>query len=467
MPKRLLFYDLETSGLDKSFDQVLQFAAVVTDENLQELNRFEWWVKLNPDIWPSPAALAVSKITLSQLNKLGASEFQVISDIHELFNRPNTISLGYNTLRFDDEFLRFSFFRNLLEPYRHQYAEGCYRMDIYPMVVLAHVVRPKLLKFPYVDNKISMRLELLREANNIKVAGAAHNALSDVLATIEVAKLLRLDAEFWSWAAGFFVKEVDQQRIYDASEVVAASSLKVVSWVGGFFGAAHNFLATTCFLGKHQHYTNQTLWLRLDLEPLNDGLITQSKFILRKRLGEPPFALSGVSNKEASALIEANLKYLQHGGLMKWQRYWLPYKYPWIVHLDVDAAIYQQGFLDVAAWRSAWSWLQAVKSNSAKEIITLYKHKLLASQQQQAIRILGRNFPQKLSVLPIDFKQHWEHYLQEALFGAPKFNFCGGTRRSAAEFYQECTDNTLALTLQQRQELQQLYLTRQATGTLL
>lgn len=104
--KSYLFYDIETTGLNKSFDQVLQFAAIRTDERLMEKERHIIHVRLRPDVIPSPYALITHRIPFSDLLK-GESEYDAVFRIHALLNTPGTVSLGYNTLGFDDEFLRF------------------------------------------------------------------------------------------------------------------------------------------------------------------------------------------------------------------------------------------------------------------------------------------------------------------------------------------------------------------------
>ena len=124
-----LFYDIESTGLSKSFDQVLQFAAIRTDHRLKEIDRHDIKVKLRPDIIPSPLAILTNRIPISDLAN-GLCEYEATGRIHRLLNEPETISLGYNTLGFDDEFLRFSFHRNLLPPYTHQFRNGCRRMDL-------------------------------------------------------------------------------------------------------------------------------------------------------------------------------------------------------------------------------------------------------------------------------------------------------------------------------------------------
>lgn len=110
-----LFYDIETTGLNKAFDQVLQFSAIRTDSTFKEIDRKNIAVRLRPDVIPSPGALITHRIGLSEAQK-GLSEYTAARQIHRLLNTPGTISLGYNTMGFDDEFLRFSFHRNLLPP---------------------------------------------------------------------------------------------------------------------------------------------------------------------------------------------------------------------------------------------------------------------------------------------------------------------------------------------------------------
>ena len=145
MPKTYLFYDLETSGLSKCFDQVLQFAAIRTDLQFNELERHEIIIKLNPDVLPNPYATITHRIGIADCAN-GYTELEAMEKIHALLNTPGTISLGYNTLTFDDEFLRFSFYRSLLTPYTHQYANQCQRMDVYPMTVLYHLYKPEVLQ---------------------------------------------------------------------------------------------------------------------------------------------------------------------------------------------------------------------------------------------------------------------------------------------------------------------------------
>ena len=133
------FYDLETSGLNKAFDQVLQFAGKRMDLDLDhEIESHFFEANLTKDIIPSPKAILTHGIGIEH-NQSMLDEITVAGLIHRQLNQANTISLGYNTLGFDDEFLRFTFYRNLLSPYTHQYANGCRRMDVFPMAIFYYL----------------------------------------------------------------------------------------------------------------------------------------------------------------------------------------------------------------------------------------------------------------------------------------------------------------------------------------
>jgi exodeoxyribonuclease-1 len=161
-----LFYDIETTGLNKAFDQVLQFAAVRTDNQLNETDRHSIRIKLRPDVIPSPRAIITNRISMQELN-LGICEFEAIRQIHGLMNDPGTVSLGYNTLGFDDEFLRFSFYRNLLPPYTHQYRNGCRRMDLLPITIIYRLYKTGTLNWPQINGKLSLKLEHLSAINQL------------------------------------------------------------------------------------------------------------------------------------------------------------------------------------------------------------------------------------------------------------------------------------------------------------
>lgn len=115
------FYDFETTGLSPVFDQVVRGAFTNTSADLDVRSSLEIMLRLSPDVIPSPTALVVNRLPISSL-LLGDNEYSFMRKVHGIVNTPGTTTVGYNSLSFDDQFLRFGFWRNLLPTYTHQYA---------------------------------------------------------------------------------------------------------------------------------------------------------------------------------------------------------------------------------------------------------------------------------------------------------------------------------------------------------
>jgi exodeoxyribonuclease-1 len=294
MKKTYLFYDIETTGLNKAFDQVLQFAAIRTDRQLNEIERHKLTVKLRPDVIPSPGAMITNRQSIAELAS-GLSEFEAIRQIHELMNQPETISLGYNSLGFDDEFLRFSFHRNLLPPYTHQFQNGCRRMDLLPIAVMFWLYNRKVITWPQIQSKPSLKLEHIREANQL-AAGPAHDATVDVAATVELTRRFFKNQKMWNYLMGYFEKETDVHRIAEipAAFQSALGEHRKGLMVSSEYGPGQMYQIPVLSIGNSIPYSNQTLWLRLDLPELREtktGSIAESTWIVRKRYGEPGILL--------------------------------------------------------------------------------------------------------------------------------------------------------------------------------
>lgn len=411
MTKTYLFYDIETTGLNKCFDQILQFAAIRTDLELNELERCNILLKLNPDVIPSPQAILTHNISVEQTQK-GFCEYEAIKKIYQMLNQPETISLGYNNLSFDDEFLRFSFYRNLFKPYTHQYANGCGRMDIYPITIMYYLYKREALKWPELNGKTSLQLEQINIVNNL-VLGDAHDALIDVEITLELARHFIMYREMWNYLSSYFVKQTDLQRI---------EKLSLALIVDGIFGAEKNYQSIVMFLGWHNHYKNQTLWLQLDSSQLTTTTldsVAQTPYIFHKKAGENGLLLpyntkfSQYLSPERLALATENQKWLEKNPkiLAAITDYHKEYKYPIIPSLDIDAALYQNGFSSDYEQKLCEKFHSLSLKDKSNFISNFSNSKL----QMQTIRVLGRNYPE---YLPEKYTNNFKTYLKNIMDGS-------------------------------------------------
>lgn len=187
-----LWYDLETFGRDPRRSRIAQFAAIRTDENLEPIGRpLNWFCQPANDLLPSPIACLITGITPQQALAEGVTEAEFAARIHDELNRPGTCVAGYNSLRFDDEFIRNLFYRNFFDPYEREWRNGNSRWDLIDPIRMACALRPDGINWPTrEDGAPSFRLEDLAAANQLHHS-RAHDALSDVEATIALARQLK------------------------------------------------------------------------------------------------------------------------------------------------------------------------------------------------------------------------------------------------------------------------------------
>ena len=192
MTKTFFFYDLETSGLNAREARVMQFAGIRTDLDLKQIGEpVNILVRLDEDVLPSPEAIMVTGITPQQTVEEGYTEAEFARMLTDEIFTPDTIAVGFNNIRFDDEFVRHLFWRNFFDPYEWSWKEGRSRWDLLDVVRMTRALRPEGIKWP-VDEKgvATNRLELISKVNGLDHV-KAHDALSDVEALIAVTKLIR------------------------------------------------------------------------------------------------------------------------------------------------------------------------------------------------------------------------------------------------------------------------------------
>ena len=186
----LVFYDFETCSSNVSYGQIIQVAAVLLNDNFQELDRYEARCKLSPGVVPEAMALLVNKTTPKMLKETNLSHYQMIRELVGKFKDwKNSIFIGYNSINFDEEFLRRTLFKNLEYPYL-TITNGNERGDLFSLARACHLYYPDCIKTPISDkNNPIFKLEKLAPINDIK-HDDAHSAMGDVLATVGIAKLL-------------------------------------------------------------------------------------------------------------------------------------------------------------------------------------------------------------------------------------------------------------------------------------
>ena len=185
------FYDLETSSGSPRTGRIMQFAGQRTNENLEPIGDPDnILLKLADDILPEPEAILVHGITPQQTLSDGISEADFAEIFFNKIAESNTIFIGYNNIRFDDEFMRALAFRNFYEPYEWHWKDGRGRWDLLDPMRMMRALRPEGIKWPTIDGKPTVKLEELAKANNI-THDNAHDALSDVQALIDLAVLYK------------------------------------------------------------------------------------------------------------------------------------------------------------------------------------------------------------------------------------------------------------------------------------
>ena len=271
----IFWYDYETTGINPRCDRPLQMAGLRTDFDLNEIDEpVNLYCQPSDDILPHPAACAITGITPGQLAEHGLSEADFITRVHAQLAAPGTCGAGYNTLRFDDEMTRYSLYRNFFDPYAREWQGGNSRWDLIDVVRAAYALRPDGIVWPMdEEGRVTLKLERLTAANGID-HGNAHEALSDVRATIALARLIReKQPKLYDWLFNLRSKQkvLDQIRL-----------LQPMVHVSGRFSAARNYVGVVLPLAWHPRNKNALIVCDLQLDP--QGLLDLDAEKLRQRL---------------------------------------------------------------------------------------------------------------------------------------------------------------------------------------
>lgn len=312
------WHDYETFGPDPQRDRPAQFAGRRTDAELNPIGEpVVWYCQPAPDYLPDPESCLITGITPQHCRERGLPERVFAESILRELERPGTIGVGYNTIRFDDEFTRHLLWRNLLDPYAREWRNGCGRWDLLDVVRMTWALRPDGIEWPLKpDGKPSFKLEHLSAANGL-VHAQAHDALSDVDATLALARLIRQrQPRLFDYALALRRRE----RVMEVLGLPAlAGQARPFVHISGQFPAERGCLAVMWPLAQHPTNRNEVLAWDLSHDPreLADLRPDEARRRLFTRQADLPPGVQRLPLKSVhlnrSPMVIANLAILRDG----------------------------------------------------------------------------------------------------------------------------------------------------------
>ncbi|MDC0525224.1 exonuclease domain-containing protein [Pelagibacteraceae bacterium] len=287
-----VFYDFETSSSNKYWGQIIQIGAVLTNDNLDELDRFDVRCRLNPGIIPEAMALIVNKSTPKMLKESNLSHYEMIRQFVETLKRWGKATyIGFNSIEFDEEFLRCTLFQTLEYPYITS-TNGNTRGDILSLARAANLYYPKTLKNPInTKGNAVYKLDQMAPMNGIEHGDAAHSAIGDVIATIGIAKLISKKAPN-VWKASMLTMDKTQSLELIKKELLFCTNEyfygKSRPYVQSFVCQHPQYQWPLCFDLKH----DPEPYLKMSLNELEAAMKKQPKFIRTVRHNKHPVIMN-------------------------------------------------------------------------------------------------------------------------------------------------------------------------------
>ena len=318
-----LWHDYETFGAQVRRDRPAQFAAIRTDADLNEIGEpLMLYCQPANDFLPDPQSCLITGITPQLCLEKGIPEYQFAAAIERLLAEPGTIGVGYNTIRFDDEITRFMFWRNLIDPSAREWQNDCGRWDLLDVVRTAYALRPDGMVWPTrPDGVASFKLTDLTAANGL-AHEAAHDALSDVRATIALARLIkRAQPRLFDYC--FSLHRKDRVAMELGLPTTSADARPFLH-VSGMFGADRGCLALMWPLAMHPGNKNELIAWDLACDPtelasMNAQEIRQRLFTKREELPDGVTRLPVKSvHLNKSPVVMRNLKILAPAMAERW-----------------------------------------------------------------------------------------------------------------------------------------------------
>lgn len=275
-----LFHDYETFGADPVLDRPAQFAAIRTDQDLNIIGEPEvFYCQPTDDYLPQPEAVMITGITPQIAKARGTNEAEFAAKITKLFCQPSTCVIGYNNIRFDDEVTRHLLYRNFYDPYGWSWQNGNTRWDMLDIMRACYALRPEGIEWPENEQGFpSFKLEHLTRANHIE-HDHAHDAMSDVYATIAVTRLVKQQQPK---LFDFLYTHRRKQKIMS---LIDLPEMKPLVHISGMFGAHRG--CTSWIAPLAWHPDNQNALISCDLAGDMQPLIELDTDTLRERLYTP------------------------------------------------------------------------------------------------------------------------------------------------------------------------------------
>ena len=294
------WHDYETWGANPHQDRAAQFAGIRTDADLNIVGKpLMIYAKPTPDYLPNPQACLITGITPQEALEKGLPEAEFIARIHQEMAQPGTCTVGYNNLRFDDEVTRHTLFRNFYDPYAREWQNNNSRWDLIDVVRLCHALRPEGITWPEREDNAgtSFRLEHLTAANGIE-HGDAHDALSDVYATIALARLLKqAQPKLYEFALSLRFK-------YRVQQLLNLQTQKPVVHVSSKIPASRHCAGFVMPLIQHPRNSNSIVVCDLNQDPM--AWVHASAEEIRERLYTPQAELPEGVERPALKEIRIN-----------------------------------------------------------------------------------------------------------------------------------------------------------------
>ena len=315
------WHDYETFGSVPRRDRPAQFAGLRTDADLNPIDApFMAYCPPAPDFLPEPEACLLTGILPQHCLAQGLPEQAFAAAIEQRLAQPGTVGVGYNSIRFDDEVTRFLFWRNLIDPYAREWQNGCGRWDLLDVLRCAYALRPEGIQWPrHEDGRASFKLEHFTRANGLAHEDA-HDALSDVRATVALARLLKTrQPKLWD----FCLRLRRKDAVLD--EIAAAQSQgRPFLHVSGMYGPERGCIAFVWPLAPHPTNRNELIVWDLAQDP--SELPTLNVQSLRQRMFTRSDALpEGVTrlpiktiHLNKSPVVVAHLKTLRPEMAARW-----------------------------------------------------------------------------------------------------------------------------------------------------